>query len=154
MIALSAEAQTLAMLGRYVEATTALRRAEEVFSRLPSQSVGLDPNWVYFDRSLIYTFAEEVKLAREAQSTAEGLYPSAHHGAVTIALHNAALHARTDPEQGAQQALRLVETLPVARRDVRVKAAARIVLDVAPEKARALPAMRELRALTMGDRSA
>ncbi|MEV4093177.1 helix-turn-helix domain-containing protein [Streptosporangium saharense] len=154
VIALSAEAQTLAMLGRYAEAVATLRRAEEVFSRLPSQSVGLDPNWVYFDRSLIYTFAEDVKRAREAQSIAEGLYPSAHHGAVTIALHSAALHARTDPEHGAQQALKLVEALPVARRDVRVRAAARIVLDSAPEKARELPAVRELRALTVGDRSA
>ncbi|MGW4424849.1 helix-turn-helix domain-containing protein [Streptosporangium sp. NPDC004631] len=154
VIALSAEAQTLALLGRYVEAVAVLRRAEDVFSRLPSQSVGLDPHWMYFDRSLIYTFTRDVKLAAEAQSAAGGLYPAEHRAATQIALHNAALNARTDPEQGAQQALRLVEALPVARRDVRVRATARIVLDVTPEKARALPAVRELRALTMGDRSA
>ncbi|MEU3165984.1 helix-turn-helix domain-containing protein [Streptosporangium sp. NPDC006930] len=154
VIALSAEAQTLAMLGRYAEAVAVLRRAEEVFSRLPSQSVGLDPHWMYFDQSLIYTFAGDAKRANDAQNTAEELYPSQNHTRVTIALHNAALHARTDPEQGAQQALRLVEALPVARRDARVKATARIVLAVAPEKARELPAARELRVLTTGDRSA
>ncbi|MER5645568.1 helix-turn-helix transcriptional regulator [Streptosporangium sp. NPDC002524] len=154
VIALSAEAQTLAMLGHHVEAITALRRAEDVFDQLPSTPVGLDPHWMYFDRSLIYTLADDAQRATEAQSAAEELYSSGHHGTVTMALHSAALHARTDPEQGARQALRLVEELPVARRDARISATARIVLDAAPEKARALPAVRELRALTTGYRSA
>ncbi|MEU0519762.1 helix-turn-helix transcriptional regulator [Streptosporangium sp. NPDC006007] len=156
--ALCAEAQTLATLGRHAEAVAALRKAEDVFDQFPSQIISLDSNWAlcgtYYDQSLIYTLAGDAKRATEAQRAAEGLYPAEHRTAILIALHNAALNARTDPEQGAQQALRLVEALPVARRDVRVRATARIVLDVTPEKARALPAVRELRALTMGDRSA
>ncbi|MEV7004954.1 hypothetical protein [Streptosporangium sp. NPDC051022] len=148
VIALSAEAQTLATLGRHAEAITTLRQAEDTFDQLPFQPTGLESHWMYFDRSLIYTFAGDVKRAAEAQSAAKEFYPSKHHGAVKIALHNAALHARTDPEQGAQQALRLMETLPAGRRDIRIKAAARIVVDVTPEKAHALPAVRELRALT------
>ncbi|WP_329085471.1 helix-turn-helix domain-containing protein [Streptosporangium sp. NBC_01469] len=155
VIALSAEAQTLAMLRRYVEATTALRRAEDVFDQLPSSPVGLDPHWMYFDRSLIYTLADDARRATEAQDAAKEFYSSGHHGTATIALHNAALHTRTDPEQGTRQALRIVETLPIARRDARVRAAARIILEVTPEKAHALPVTQELRALTAaGDRSA
>ncbi|MFD0884101.1 helix-turn-helix domain-containing protein [Streptosporangium algeriense] len=156
--ALCAEAQTLAMLGRHVEAVTTLRAAEDVFDQFPSQIITLDSNWAlcgtYFDRSLIYTLAGDVRRATEAQSAAEDLYPPEHRTATLIALHNAALHVRTDPEQGAQQALRLVEALPAERRDVRIRTTARIVLDSAPEKARVLPAVRELRALTIGARSA
>ncbi|GAA3421299.1 hypothetical protein GCM10018952_67440 [Streptosporangium vulgare] len=156
--ALCAEAQTLATLGRHAEAVAILCEAEDVFDQFPSQIIGLDSNWAlcgtYFDRSLIYTLAGDAKRAAEAQSAAEGLYPLEHRTSVLMALHSAALHARTDPEQGAQQALSLVEALPATRWDVRVKATARIVSDVAPEKARALPAVRELRVLTTGYRSA
>ncbi|GAA1014343.1 hypothetical protein Aple_079800 [Acrocarpospora pleiomorpha] len=149
--ALSAEAQALATMGRSDEAITALLRTEEVFTRLPAQ-ITADRDWLrrgtYLDRSLIYTLAGDSRRAAEAQSAARNLYPATHRSAIVIQLHGAALQARTDPEQGADEALRIVGALPTGRRDTRVIRAAHIVLDVAPENAHLLPAARELRALT------
>ncbi|MEV4092597.1 helix-turn-helix domain-containing protein [Streptosporangium saharense] len=142
------EAQILAMLGRHDEAIAAWRVTEEAFNRLPSGITAPDPGSMHYARSVIYTFVGDAKQASDAQSATEGLYQPEHRTATLLAFHNAALQSRTDPAQGAQRALQIMERLPAARRDIRVKAAARIVLEVAPEEARGLPAVRELRALT------
>ena len=88
-----------------------------------------------------------------AQDTAEKLYPSADRGisdipTTEIKLHRLALQARSDPQQATQQAARFIDGLPPTHRGARVMAAAHIVLDAVPEPAHALPAVRELRALT------
>ncbi|SDI06707.1 hypothetical protein SAMN05421505_13256 [Sinosporangium album] len=142
------EAQILAMLGRHDEAVAAWRVTEEVFDRLPSGAAAPDPGSMHYARSVIYTFVGDVKQATDAQSSTEGFYPPEHRTAILLAFHNAALQARANPAQGAQQALQIMERLPIERRDTRMKAAARIVLKVAPEESRNLPAVRELRALT------
>ncbi|MGW4421261.1 hypothetical protein [Streptosporangium sp. NPDC004631] len=152
--ALAEEAKTLVMIGRYAEATIALRRSEETYERLPSSSNSRQGRALWYDRTLIYTLAGDVNRAEEARKTAEKLYPVGHRSATLLALHGAALRARTDPAEGTHQALRLLDSLPSERRDTRVISATRLVIDVLPEKARTLPAARELRALTMGDRSA
>ncbi|MFI6917892.1 helix-turn-helix domain-containing protein [Streptosporangium sp. NPDC050284] len=148
------EAQVLAMLGRHDESIAAWRVTEEVFDRLPSGVSAPDPGSMHYARSVIYTLAGDATRATDAQSAVEGLYQPEHRTATLLAFHNAAIHARTDPVGGAQRALQIMERLPAERWDTRVKAAARIVLKVAPEEARGLPAVRELRALTAGGRSA
>lgn len=151
--ALRVEAQVLAMNGRLSEAITTLNRAESVLERLPAQTPGTPrPDW--YSRSLIYTLAGDGRQASEAQDAAKKAYDSGHIMSTVFELHRAAAQARTNPEQGVQHALRTLDELPAARRDGQTVSDARLTLTVLPEKARTLPAVRELRALTSGNRSA
>ncbi|MEV6149402.1 helix-turn-helix transcriptional regulator [Nonomuraea sp. NPDC052129] len=152
--ALAVEAMILSMIGRHVEAITALRRSEETYERLSSSADPHQGRALWYDRTLIHTLAGNTKRAEDARRTAESLYPAGHRTATLLALHGAALHARTDPVEGTHQALRLLDALPPTRHDTRVISAARLIIDALPEKARALPSARELRALTVGARSA
>ncbi|MFF4414729.1 helix-turn-helix domain-containing protein [Streptosporangium sp. NPDC001559] len=151
--ALSEEAKVLAMIGRHAEATTTLRRTEETYERLPSAGSSRQGRALWYDRTLIYTFAGDVKRAEDARATAEKLYPAGHRSAILLALHGAALHARTDPAESARQALQLLEALPAERRDTRVMSASRMVVSALPDKAHGLSAAQELCAL-IGHRSA
>ncbi|MER7127645.1 helix-turn-helix transcriptional regulator [Streptosporangium saharense] len=150
--ALSEEAKVLVMLGRHAEAITALRQAEETYERLPSGN-SRQGRALWHDRTLIHTFTGDVKRAEDARATAEKLYPTGHRSAILLSLYGAALHTRTDPAEGAQQALRFLEALPAERRDTRVMSASRLVINALPDKAHGLPAARELRAL-VSNRSA
>ncbi|GAA3095140.1 helix-turn-helix domain-containing protein [Streptosporangium carneum] len=152
--ALGVESLILAMMGRHTEAITALRRTEETYERLSASGSSRQGRALWHNRTLVYTLAGDVKRAEAARDTAESLYPAGHRTATMLAFYGAALHARTDPSEGAHQALRLVDALPAERRDTRVMSATRLVVDALPEKARALPEARELRALTVGGRSA
>ncbi|MFC6934952.1 hypothetical protein ACFQHO_34555 [Actinomadura yumaensis] len=156
--ALTAEAQTLALMGRHDSATTTLQQAESVFGRLSAFTVDHPRfrSWsqredgLWFDKSLIYTLAGDVQRATEAQD-AVLRQPSAEALTRTsIRLHRAALHVRSDPSEGIAEAVRIIDELPAEHRRTRYLSEARIVLDKAPEDARALPAARELHALTAG----
>lgn len=50
--ALAAEAQILALLGRYNEAVEALRRAEGMFDQMPTATI-IDPNWARREEGLV-----------------------------------------------------------------------------------------------------
>ncbi|MEV8634453.1 helix-turn-helix transcriptional regulator [Streptosporangium sp. NPDC051023] len=152
--ALGVEAMILAKVGRHAEAITTLRLTEETFERMPSSGNSRQARALWYDRTLIYTLTGDLKRAEHARDTAERLYPTGHRSATLLALHGAALHARTDPNEGTHRALQLLDALPAERRDTRVMSAGRLVVEVLPEKARALPGARELRALTIGSRSA
>ncbi|WP_067463625.1 hypothetical protein [Actinomadura macra] len=136
------------------EAVSKLKSAEVAFSEMSAPTI-VDPDWVrreeglWFDKSLIYTLANDVRQATEAHDTL--LRPGAEEFvAVPIGLHRAALRARTDPKSGLEEALRLVAAVPPERRTIRFWGEARMPLDVIPHQAAALPAARELRALTAG----
>ncbi|MEV8630742.1 helix-turn-helix transcriptional regulator [Streptosporangium sp. NPDC051023] len=150
---LRVEAQVLAMQGRSNEAIATLNQVENVLAGLPAQTPGtVQTDW--YTRSLIYTLAGDDRQASEAQDAAKAAYDSGHIMSAVFELHRAAAQARTDPEQGAQHALRTLDDLPAERRDSRSLPAARLTLTTLPEEARALPVVRELRALTTGNRSA
>jgi hypothetical protein len=157
--ALTAEAQILAQMGSHTAAVTMLHRAETVFDRMPTTPA--HPNWpdwsgwmhreegLYFDKSFVYALAGDVPSATEAHDVL--LSRAADTLAATeVGLHRATLYARTDPESGIEHAARIVDGIPGKSRRTRYLTAARMVLDVAPERARTLPAARELRALTTG----
>ncbi|RBQ11624.1 hypothetical protein DP939_45055 [Spongiactinospora rosea] len=152
--AMCSKAWGLTRLGRHAEAVEAIQQAADVFGRLPSQVAGVDPGWagrgMWFDLSLVYTLAGRKQQAESAQDAATAAFPAGHRTLTQLALHRAALQARTDPEQGALEASRIVDRLPVERRDTRILSAARITLAVLPEDARKSPAARELRELTSG----
>ncbi|MFD0884637.1 helix-turn-helix domain-containing protein [Streptosporangium algeriense] len=144
--ALRVEVQALAMQGRTEEAITALDRAENVLEALPAQTPGIRPDW--YSRSLVYTLAGDDRKAEEARDAAGKAYDAAHIMSTELELHRAATQARTDPEQGAQYALSTLKGLPAKRRDRQVMSSARLVLTKLPEKAKSLPAVKELRVLT------
>ncbi|MEU6034603.1 hypothetical protein ABZ801_04275 [Actinomadura sp. NPDC047616] len=154
--ALAAEAMLLAQLGRFDEAVISLRKAETAFERMPASTV-LDPHWarrgegLWFDKSLIYTLVDDVRRATEAQDTVlSGRSPEDGLTATSVRLHAAAVQARTDPKTGMEEAARIIDAIPAQYRRTRYMTAARMVLEVAPEKARALPVAKELRELTAG----
>jgi tetratricopeptide (TPR) repeat protein len=156
--ALSAEAQTLARLGHRTQAISALARAEMIFDRIPAVN-DADTEWgwwrfnqaLWYDKSLVYTLAGDVKRATEAQDAAGDLYPIGDISSTSIRLHRAALHARIAPDAGLEEATRIVEAIPPARRTRRLEGNTSIVLAALPdEKTRALPAARELQALSVG----
>ncbi|MFC3980708.1 helix-turn-helix domain-containing protein [Streptosporangium jomthongense] len=150
--ALRVEAQVLAMKGRTSEAIIALNQAETVLEGLPAQTPGtVRPDW--YTRSLVYTLAGDDRRADEAQDAARRAYDSGHIMSAVFELHRAAAQAHTDPEQGAQHALRTLDGLPVERRNNHILSDVQFTLAVLPEKAHALPAVRELRALTVGAQS-
>ncbi|WP_344959088.1 hypothetical protein [Actinomadura miaoliensis] len=154
--ALGAEAMILARMGRIDGAIIALRQAETAFERMPSSSV-LDRNWaqreegLWFDKSLIYTLAGDVKRATEAQDTLiSGQGFEDKLSSTSARLHRAAVEARSDPKTGMEEAMRIIDDIPPQQRRTRYLTAARMVLEVAPEKAWALPVAKELRELTAG----
>ncbi|GAA4151598.1 hypothetical protein GCM10022416_48930 [Actinomadura keratinilytica] len=154
--ALAAEAMLLAQLGRFDEAVIKLRQAEMAFERMPASTI-LDPNWakrgegLWFDKSLIYTLANDVKHAKEAQDTVlSGRSPEDGLTATSVRLHAAAVQARTDPKTGMEEAARIIDAIPPQYRRTRHLSAARLALDLAPEKARSLPVAKDLRELTEG----
>jgi transcriptional regulator with XRE-family HTH domain len=153
--ALTVEAEALAKLGQCTQAISTLGRAETTFDRLSTVTDLEYGRWsrlnqgLWYDKSLVYTLAGDVKRATEAQETL--LRPSTEKlTTISVSLHSAGLHARSDPEQGMAHAARIIDELPVEHRRTRHLSTARIALDLAPEKARTLPAARELRALTVG----
>ncbi|GLW05767.1 hypothetical protein Misp01_08970 [Microtetraspora sp. NBRC 13810] len=149
--AMTAEAKTLSVMGLHEDAVQALRAAERVFDQLPAIPGvfrSLNERGLWFDRSLVYSLAGDVSHATEAHDRAEELYPAADQARPRIRLHRAALHARTDPGSAAQAAVQVVSDLPPGRWITRYSSDAQLVLGALPEKARALPAARELRALT------
>ncbi|MBB4914071.1 helix-turn-helix domain-containing protein [Streptosporangium saharense] len=146
--ALRVEVQALATQGRTEEAITALNRAENVLEALPAQTPGIRPDW--YSRSLVYTLAGDDRKAEEAREAAGKIYDATHIMSTVLELHRAATQARTDPEQGVRHALSTLNGIPTERRDRQTISSARLVLTTLPEKAGALPAVRELRALTTG----
>ncbi|WP_285498458.1 hypothetical protein, partial [Actinomadura sp. NBRC 104425] len=149
--ALCAEAGALARLGRLDEAIVTLRKAETAFERMPG-GTPFDPHWakreegLWFDKSLIYTLANDVKHAMEAQNTVlSGRGADDDLTATGVRLHAAALQVRTDPKTGMEEAARIIDAIPPQQRRTRYLTAARMALDLAPENARSLPAAKELR---------
>jgi len=154
--ALCAEAGALARLGRLDEAVVTLRKAETAFERMPA-STSFDPHWakreegLWFDKSLIYTLANDVKHAMEAQDTVlGGRGPDDTLTTTGVRLHAAALHVRTDPKAGMEEAARIIDAIPLQQRRTRYLTTARMVLDLAPENARSLSVAKDLRELTEG----
>ncbi|PZG29182.1 hypothetical protein C1I98_32375 [Spongiactinospora gelatinilytica] len=152
--AMCGKAWALTRLGRHAEAVEAIQQAADVFDRLPSRVAGVDPGWpgrgLWFDLSLVYTLAGDMKQAASAQDAAAAAFPVGHRTLTQVALHRAALQAQADPQQGVPEASQIVDGLPAERRDMRILSAARITLEVLPEDARESPAARELRELTSG----
>ncbi|MER7211561.1 helix-turn-helix transcriptional regulator [Streptosporangium sp. NPDC000239] len=150
--ALTTEAKTLAAMGSHADAINTLQEAERAFDQLPAASGAfrsLSERGLWFDRSLIYTLASDVRNATQAQDAAEALYPVNDQTSPRIRLHRVALHARTDPENAAHEALRIVDGLPSGRWMTRYTTDTHLVLGALPEHARTLPVARELRALTV-----
>ncbi len=145
------EAQVLARMGRFPDAIDLLLRAEEIFDRLPTLD-GYACDWnrhgLWFDQSLIYTLAGDSKRANDAQDAYFREFATESLAVTETRLHRAALQARTDPHAAIDQASSIITELPAEMRRTRYLTAARFTLDVLPDKARALPAARELRALT------
>ncbi|MBA9001995.1 hypothetical protein [Thermomonospora cellulosilytica] len=147
--ATTVEAEVLAFMGRHGAAVATIRRAEEIFDRVPAS----EPNreeLLRFDQSCVYALAGLTRQAEEAQRAARRFYrPDTHlYSSVQLSLYAAVAHARTDPGEASRQALDVLEAVPPDRRIKRVTLTARRVLDVVPEQARRLPAVRELQALT------
>lgn len=152
--AVAEEAMTLAAMNRYGEAVMALRAADDIFDRLPGaegrfRSVERE---LRYGRSLIYSLAGHERSAEEAHNSAEKLYSSGDQTLPRIRLHRVMLHARTDPTEAVDEAFRIVADIPPRRWLIRYAADVQRVIKTLPEPARALPAVRELRALAFGDR--
>jgi len=154
--ALGAEAMILAQLGRTEEAVITLHKAETAFERMPVSTI-LDPGWakrgegLWFDKSLIYTLANDAKHATEAQDTVlGGRSPEDGLTAISVRLHAAAVQARTDPKSGMEEAARIIDAIPPQQRRTRHLTTAQMALDLAPENARSLPVAKNLRELIEG----
>ncbi len=148
--ALCAEAQTLALMGRSGQAVATLRRAEHLFDALPdghTLPAGGDASGLWFDKSLIYSLAGDVRQATQAQEVL--LRGADQLRDVLVQLHRATLHAHSDPAAIAR-AVEIVDAIPQQARRTRYLTAARMVLMVAPESSEQLPAARELLAITAG----
>ncbi|WP_131736056.1 hypothetical protein [Actinomadura roseirufa] len=148
--ALASQAQILAHMGRYDDAIAALRKAEFSFDHMTTPMI-VEDDWarreqgLWFDKSVVYTLAGDVRRATEAQDR----YPKSDvGGAISISLHRAVLEARSDPAAGMEEASRIIQGIPAERRRTKHMTLGRIVLNVVPERARKLSAARELRALT------
>ncbi|MFC6881030.1 MULTISPECIES: hypothetical protein [Actinomadura] len=149
MYATTVEAEVLAFMGRHDAAVDMIRQAETTFEHIPSG----DPHreeLLRFDQSCVYSLAGEHEAAEEAQRAALRFYrPDTHlYSAVQLKLYRAAMHARTDPDEASKEALSIINDVPPEKRIKRVRLTARHVLDAVPERARKLPAARELQALT------
>ncbi|XVQ11250.1 hypothetical protein ACQP1W_01375 [Spirillospora sp. CA-255316] len=151
MYATTVEAEVLAFMGDHSAAVGSMRRAEEVFERLPSGEPHRE-ELLRFDQSCVYSLAGHRHAADEAQQAALRFYrPDTHlYSAVQLKLYRAAMHARTDPGEAGREAMSVINSVPVERRIKRVTLTARHVLDAMPQRARVLPAARELQALAAG----
>ncbi|PZG37526.1 hypothetical protein C1I98_25145 [Spongiactinospora gelatinilytica] len=149
--AIATQAQVLALMGRDTDAVTMIRKAEAVFERMPSahtwRAVREEGN-LHFFRSFVYTLTQRHNQAAEAQEWGERQSIPGEYRIRQVRLHRAAAVARHEPEEGISQALRILEDHSDARQNPLVNGSARLVLTTLPDKARALPAAQELRALT------
>ncbi|WP_157431027.1 hypothetical protein [Actinomadura macra] len=148
--AVAVEAETHAANGDLASAITAIREVEALFARLPASGPQWGEDRLRYVQSQVYAWAGDVRRASEAQKAGQPYYRSSEHQAVQLQLHVPMLRARTDPEGALTQALEIIDALPKERRIARVRSNARRVITVIPEQAQALPATRELRALTTG----
>ncbi|WP_165494907.1 helix-turn-helix transcriptional regulator [Actinomadura roseirufa] len=146
--AVAVEAETHAAAGDLPLALNAVRDVEELYSRLPSTGRQWGEDRLRYIQSQVYAWAGDAKRADEAQDAARAHFRPDDYQAVQLSLHVPMLHARTDPEHALEQALNILDALPPERRVARVRSNARRVITVLPEKARELPAARDLRALT------
>ncbi|TDD79667.1 hypothetical protein [Actinomadura rubrisoli] len=137
-----------AAVGDQDSSIATIHEVETLFERLPSTG---DRQWgeerLRFNQSRTYSLVGDVRRASEAQAAAHGLHRPNTYATVQIALHEALLCARRDPEEALAQGLQIVTELPQERRIARVQSAARQVVTALPDKARELPAARELQAL-------
>jgi hypothetical protein len=149
MYATTVEAEVLAFMGDHNASVRSIRKAEETFERLPSGEPHRE-ELLRFDQSCVYSLAGHRRAADEAQQAALRFYrPDSHlYSAVQLKLYRAAMHARTDPGEAGREAMSVIDAIPVERRIKRVTLTARHVLEAMPERARSLPAVRELQALT------
>ncbi|MGH3241011.1 MAG: hypothetical protein ACRDNL_11580 [Spirillospora sp.] len=147
--ATTVEAEVLAFMGHKQAAVHAVRDAEDIFDRIPSTEPDRE-ELLRFDQSCVYSLAGIRDRALEADQAARKFYqPETHlYNTVQLDLYRIALEARRDPVEASKQALSVVGAVPEDRRIRRVTLTARRVLEALPEQARALPAARELRALT------
>ncbi|WP_157430933.1 hypothetical protein [Actinomadura macra] len=148
--AVAVEAEAHAADGDLASAITDVREVEALFSRLPASESPWGEDRLRYIQSMIYAWAGDVKRASEAHSAAQTYYGSSDHQAVQLHLHVPLVRARTETESALTQALEIIDALPAERRIARVRGNARRIITVIPEQAQALPAARELRALTVG----
>ncbi len=146
--AAAVEAEAHAGAGDFSQAITAIREVEALFERLPAAGPRWGEDRLRCKQSMIYAWAGDVKRADEAQAAARAYFGPNEYAAVQLSLHEPLLHARTDPEQALGQALNIIDAVPKERRVARIHVYARLVISVLPEKARTLPAARDLRELT------
>ncbi|QXJ25216.1 helix-turn-helix transcriptional regulator [Actinomadura graeca] len=148
--AVAVEAEAHAAAGDLRAATAAIRDVETLFPKLPTTGRQWGEDRLRYVQSQIYAWAGDAKRAGEAQDAARPLFRSGQHQTVQLKLHVPVIHARNDPEQALAQALGIIDALPEERRVARIRSNARRVISVLPEKARTLPAARDLQALTSG----
>ncbi|WP_131738648.1 hypothetical protein [Actinomadura roseirufa] len=146
--AVAVEAEMYAAAGDLRRALTTIHEVEALFERLPAAGRHWGEDRLRYVQSQIYSWLGDMKRAGEAQDAAHACFRPGDFKTVQLNLHRPILHARTDPEEALGQALAIIDALPQERRIARVQSNARRVLTVLPEKARVLPAARELRALT------
>lgn len=151
VFATTIEAEVLAFMGQSSAAIKAMHQAEETFEYIPSAEPTRE-ELLRFDQSCVYSIVGLPKDAAAAQDAAKRYYhPDEHlYTHTQIQLHGVLLHCRTDPGEASRKALNIIDGLPANRRDKRVLLAARRVLDTVPQRARVLPPVRELQAVTAG----
>ncbi|WP_131735779.1 helix-turn-helix domain-containing protein [Actinomadura roseirufa] len=142
------EAEVLASMGNHSAAVSAIRHAEEVFSRIPSSQSDRKKN-LHLAQSLVYSLAGSTKNAAEARQAAQHLHNPATHfySSIQLKLHEIVLHTSTDPSNALKEAVTILGELPQERRIARVRVNARRVINALPEPARTLPAAQDLSTL-------
>jgi transcriptional regulator with XRE-family HTH domain len=154
MQALGGRAQALALLGRERESMAALDDLARTFERLPDATTRDRVSaWGYSEQK--WRHAESYvgmcvggRRGEQARERALELYPAqAWKGPAQVRLHRAAsLIADGDVTEGARYATRALEPLSAAQRADRfVARIADRTLAVIPDRARDMPAVRELR---------
>ncbi|GAA4128401.1 hypothetical protein [Actinomadura keratinilytica] len=147
MTALGTKADLLALMGRHDEALAAIRQAEEVFDRIPATAPSRE-HILLFEQSFVYAILGDEKNVTEAQNSLTRFHRPEEYVSFQVRLYGALLRAPSDPQEAANQAVRILNEVPPERRILRVRVAGRRVLDAIPAKARNLAPVQELRTLT------
>ncbi|MFC7384274.1 helix-turn-helix domain-containing protein [Sphaerisporangium rhizosphaerae] len=146
--AVSAEAQTLAVMGRHQEARESVQRLHDLVERsTPDRRFNWTSDQVFFVSSWVHSFEGATEAAREARDSTLAQSPC-YQNATNVRLHEAiSLSSSGGHNEALQLVTKVLSELDPAYRSRMITHTARRVLDAVPSDQRAaLPALPDYRA--------
>ncbi|WP_131743189.1 hypothetical protein [Actinomadura roseirufa] len=141
------KAETSAAAGDHATAVAELQEAEALLERPLTPDRRNHEGTLRVVQSLVYSINGDASRANKAQTTAQSLYRSYEFPSIQLKLHEAILHAPTDPSNALNEAVKIMQDLSPERRIARVRVNARRVINALPGPACTLPAAQDLRTL-------